>query len=727
MGDRSGIANPLGHTPETAAQDYSRFMDKLGDRASVIENAAWAYQDIRAEHVLKVVREAGLFPSELLDRLEDNDSYTRFSVVHYLNEKFGSGTSSRVYSQIGTLSDIENPMVPSVLQDLSMLRAARMNIVKRDLVDVFKSVPDLIQAADLKYSKDRRGLEPVRPNNRKLDIITVMRDGKPYHYYVSRKITDMFKRDPVEASAVASIIRAVSTPVRELLVAKNPLWMTKNVFRDFLTTMKNVPELKLHGAPVLMKYYAKAWREVWADVMKGERSKDIEDMMRDKMLVKHRHFTGWDDSMETELDRLAHDFGLSVAEARASKGARERLKQLWELVDKAGKVSDIVGKVAAYKYLNERTTRSRSEIGHMVRSRVGTPDIYRRGGWNTVTNNLFMFSNVGKEGLRAAYESFREDPSGYAWKTFVINILPHLVVAGIASGLIYKFLKSNDATKDNEKLLRSVKRIQRILDGVSEYDKSMYTVVPIGLTKSGKSAFLRIPVDYDGQFFGALAHKLIAGKFMGADGILNLAADQVPYRLNPILSTTGNLITYYINGQNPVDRFRGRNVIPDRDFAAGHPYTDKALARAAWESIGGGTFYKPAYDDLEKDETAWKKSMRVFGVNAFAQFYKESDQGIRERIDGAKKEIEKNKAVMGIKRTESLIRVVNGKVLTEEDLVNIASGGNKAAALSELRRLLVRKVGDVYLSELVNAKSREEKVAVIRLMMEDNFMQGGAE
>jgi hypothetical protein len=152
------------------------------------------------------------------------------------------------------------------------------------------------------------------------------------------------------------------------------------------------------------------------------------------------------------------------------------MKAFLKFLDKAGRVSEMTGKLAGYKYLTHETSRSQDEIAHVVRTRIGTPDTRRVGKWHQVVNNFFLFSNVNKEGWRAAGESFQEDPGTYIWKTILVNCLPKLFLLGLGSGIL-KALGGDDDDKWG-----------KIVKAIPEYDKRNYNIIPLGLTKEGKAA-----------------------------------------------------------------------------------------------------------------------------------------------------------------------------------------------------------------------------------------------
>jgi hypothetical protein len=291
---------------------------------------------------------------------------------------------------------------------------------------------------------------------------------------------------------------------------------------------------------------------------------------------------------------LATEFQVNGMEHLSAPGARNRLKQAYTFLDKLGRVSEITGKIAGYKLLKADAQRTPQEIGHVVRTRVGTPDYKRQGEAQAITNNLFLFSNVNKEGLRSALESFNEDRGGYVWKTVATNILPKLILAAVASGLGGETLK-------------------KIIEGIPNYDKRMYSIVPIGLNPQGKSIYLRIPEDYEGQFWGGLAWELMRGRVTGKEGAISLTAEQSPYRLHPLLEVSSDLFQYYVRGINPLDEYRGRSVLPDQVFRAGGAEAHKSMAKYAWKNLGGTVLYNPSGNQLvTTDESGLEKALKTF-------------------------------------------------------------------------------------------------------------------
>ncbi len=619
--NRADIANVGGHSAQTATVLLDTLHRRLGDRKyAVIEKAVNDYRQVREKLILPRVEASGIFTPELLQVMKDRTAYAKVSVQKFLEDAYGAGVTSKIYKQIGTLQDIENPFVATVLQDMSLLRAAKLNETKRSTIAHLYDF-GAAQPAEMRYSLDVKGRVPIDPKDPQQAVLTYMENGKPQHVYVSKVIADTFTHSPFEATKIGQIWATLQQPIRDILVSKNPVWMARNVIRDFRQTIKNNPEVKLRNTLTLAGYYKAAFGEVWRDVVKGERSADIARMKEERMLIPNRVYEAREMNFENELQRLAAEF--NHVEAVEAPGAWGRMKKVYNYLDKMGRVSEVSGKLAGYKYLKDKTSLPDADIAHRVRTRIGTPDYKRQGELQQLTNNVFLFSNVNKEGIRSAYEAFKQDKAAYIWKSIATNIVPKLLVMGAAA---------------------TVPEWKDFFDKVPNYDKRMYTIVPLGYDRNGKAVYARIPEDYEGQFFGALAWDIAHGKVTGKDSATEMIAAQSPYRLHPLIQVGTDLFQYYVKGMNPMDEFRGKNIIPETVFKAGGMEASKSMGKHVWKSLGGGITYEPLFNEFTPPRTIPEKILKTFPFNTIGTFIKISDQGLTEKMMESTGEIKQEQA-----------------------------------------------------------------------------------
>lgn len=717
-GERELMGNPLGYTEKTAKDTLEGMKTEMGaEKFKKLEEAAVEFQKLREELIIPRAEASGIYSPELIELMKDHKAYVRFGVSHWLDKTYGPGVSARVFKQVGTLSGIENPLVVTALQDLAVLRSAKINESKRSLIDHFRlNDPDAFEPAEMGWSSDVGARVPKEPANPRQALMTYLDGGKPVHVYVSKEIAKSYEAQPFEATKVAEILAKGMSGLRSVLVSKNPLWMARNVFRDIRQTYKNIPDigaLSPRDAARLAKAYNDAFKEAWRYVMRGQRSADIGEMQRGRMLVPGRVYEAREQSFENELERQAAEFLVDTGAVREATGARAKLRKFLEALDALGRVSEISGKIAGYKYLKPGW-RDPKEIAHIIRTRVGTPDYKRQGEAQALTNNLFLFSNVIKEGWRSSWESFNEDRAGYSWKTIAANLLPKAALAAAAAGLAGAFYK-------------------RVMDGISEYDKSNYTIVPVGLTQEWKSIYFRIPEDYEGQYWGALGWKLAHGKVFGKGGAVNLTAEQVPWRptnLNPFLSVGLDMLDYYGYGNNPTDEWRGRPVIREKAFEAGGAEAAKDLAKHAWRELGGTVVYDPARNELITTKGPIEEILRSFPGNILGTFLKISDRGIADRLRDVSQEVRKEKASGGIDVPKRIQQSINAAVKSKgapdrgdmrQLYLELRRDGKISRETSETEfqnryfRWAARVPRNPYVEGIVNAQSNAEKE---RLLME---------
>ena len=712
--ERIAIANPLGFSPTTAKATLEGLKEKLGEENfEQLQLLANKFQHLRDEFIISRAEASRIYSASFIQHMRDAANYVRFGVSHYLDKTFGPGATARIFKQVGTLSGIENPFIATVLQDLAVLRFAKMNESKLSLIDVMRSSRDpLFTPAEMRWSEDEGRRVPKEPANPRQALMTVIRDGQAEHVYISKRIADAYESQPFEATKIAEVWGDAMKWIRGALVTHNPIWMARNYPRDFLATVKNVPEVKLRNVPGLALLYGKSFKEAWRAVMQGTESPDIQTMERKRMLVPNRVWEAREQGVDNELERLAHEFSIDTGEAAEAVGARAKVEKVLDYINKWGRVSELTGKLAGFKYLQRRGTRSMQEIGHVVRSRVSTPDVKRRGEAQAITNNFAIFSNVGKEGTRSAWESFNEDRAGYIWKTIAINILPKLLLAAAGSGVVGEWYK-------------------RIIAGIPEYDKAQYGIVPVGLNSKGKSIYVRLPQDYEGQFFGALAWAAYKRQFFGKRGILHEAVEQIPWsptKLNPMLKVAYDLFQYYGLDINPMDEWRGRQVIGDLAFQAKGLPAAKDLAKHVWKELGGSVLYNPGTGELVRVKNFMEKILQTFPGTIVGTFLKISDQGIADRLRDVSGEVRREKA------SETL--AINKRITSSINKANKEKGGPDRGDMmqvwGELRsegkiprsttskefsnryfRWGARAEGNPYVQAIVNAPSNREKEALL--------------
>ncbi len=710
--ERKNIPNPGGMTEKTSLDALGKLKADLGpERFDALKKAYDDFQSAWQKHVVDKVREANMWSKELQEYAEKNLNYATFQHVREftgkLEEQIGYENSARVFKQVGTFAEIRNPFVATIMKGMALVRAAEINMAKKATTDFLlrNFGSDTIQKAKGRFNG--KFMEFKNVDSEKVGTIVYMEEGKLHAYYVPKGIAESFEREPHMAQMIMRVWNLMNVPIRNILVSRNPLWMAFNVPRDFIETWKNTPDLTMFK---LLQRYAQAVPHAYKEAFKGELTPTVRKMYENKELVIERHFRTLEtDDPMNELKDTMRSFGL--APQRYNNIVLKPLKALWDFLGNTGKFTERLGKVAGSIELQERVNRGtmgQMEKAHRVRQLVGTPDIHAGGYLKPFYNNIFLFSNVAMRGFYASYEAFRARPVDYLWKTTKYNVMPKLVMAAAAAGLLGDELK-------------------KIYAGVSEYYKTNYQVIPLGLTEKGKSVIITLPQDYAGTGIGALVWKASQGKWVGKKGMTAAMVQQTPYSFNPLLKVGADLANY-LSASQVYDDYRGKTVISDTEAKAADWHTAIKLAKYEAGQLGANAVYRFEYDDPARVKSDLEKMLDYPPGNVIGRYLKVTDYGNREQLEEVTDPVQQKAARRTLKINDKIkdsIRESGGKYDEKniEDLYEKlrndgtlepgASGSTFRQFKAKYNRFAEGRFDNYKIDAFVKATTSDEKAALL--------------
>lgn len=269
-------------------------------------------------------------------------------------------------------------------------------------------------------------------------------------------------------------------------------------------------------------------------------------------------------------------------------------------------------KVEAYQRLRARGLSPR-QAAHQVRNYVGLPNIQKKGVMVRVVKPLVPFWNVFTQGWRADIKVATNPNTAAGWwlKYMFTNGLARMLLAAAATGAIGAAIKE-------------------YFDGISEYYKTNYLAIPVGVMPGGdfekKVMMITIPEDETARAIGAVLSKVIrmAGPDdVKASGILDFGMGQFP-TFNPAI-TVPNAWSQALIGNNPLDPLRGKPIIPSDAFTAGGLNVIEPMAGWTLRQSGLLNFFR--YDPKANTTTELNMSA-IPGANKFLRV---TDQGYREQ------------------------------------------------------------------------------------------------
>lgn len=611
LNDRSKLANPLGFTPKTAGDQLNFIKNQLGEeRYKLVSEELPKYR----EAIKKIMDSPGakeFYNPELLQSIKDNPAYATYQVLDY----FDTNLPASIKHQVGTLKEISNPATSTVVKTISIIRAIERNQTKGKIIKFLKNNFEK-EIEPAKTIWNGKSHIPVDPKERGKALITVMEQGKFVGYYVDPYIAATMERMTVgHTNAVLETFKFFNQKAfRPLFITFNVGFQSFNAARDLMRTYKNLPT---YNPLQVINEYRKAAPAAYARAFELP-NKTIQEMEKSKILnITFNDLVAGETDEDKQIDSILNKYGLSPLETKKINKFIRPFEKVLDLIKRSGDFIETLPKVAGYNMLNGKLPNQ--ELASFIRTSIGSPDFMRKGAGYRWYNEVFLFSNAIKEGIRADFNIAFKNPqtrSGFWWKSALINFLPKLLMFAAAIGLFGDKLK-------------------KMFDNVSEYDKTNYTIVPMSID-GGKTIYLRIPQDETGRLYGGLLWKVINSASnqqnisQNLTDLLATAGGQIP-NISPLV-TSLSAISQYLAGQNPYDFFHGQNVIPDTQFKAGGLYSLKPFLIWEAQNLGLGTIMKTYITEQAPTNKQWYQQVLDAPIlsNILGRWLKVSDYGQRE-------------------------------------------------------------------------------------------------
>ena len=756
-GDRQEVANPLGYQPDfveglmevyevyedvgTVKADKEAHAKSSSDMKTTLGEARYAKLQLLAKEYRENLkgffeqgREEGIYSEELAQMFKDNAFYVPFKGAKYSGV---TRTTFGVKQMKGTLGNIENPANTGIEKAVSIIRAIERNKVTRKTIEFYQqNFPEEVTEASL----DSNG-RPIQPREKNLGLVTYMQDGKVKGFYVDSYIAQAIQKVPSGPLNIGvSVLRFWNSKLfRPLFITFNLGFQTFNLIRDMKRFWKNVPDMTILKT---MRLYSQSVRAskirafglptvpsqadleaydlinrleneqvlsiTYNDIIKGE---SIEDAQIDRILRE----VGVREVENTKLGELGERIGLTK-ETPIIKQAF----QIMDFIENLGNMIESLPKVAGVKELEGKMQPR--EMRSFVRKYVGSPDFLAGGRDKKNINEVFLFANAIFQGIRSDYEIATQPKSrGAYWlKTALSELGPKALMIMAGAGLFGEYLKE-------------------LFGKISEYDKTNYTTIPLGIDENGKAVYFRIPSDETGRLIGGTFWKLASAvsnpeqlaEYTTYTDIVSYAGGQVP-SVTPVVTTGFNLMQF-LAGENPYDFFRQRPLLTDDQQEAGGMERTKPFLAYMFQNMGGNIFVKLYTNEtVPKNPSLSEKiaSLPLVG-NVAGRFIRTSNYGEVEAIREVSGEIRQEKAREGLVNRRVVFDYVEQaqdksdaevRQLKKQMIQDIYGGFPKTPEERTQARnlekrfdtLRIRGTADARVDALVVAQSNAEKVALLR-------------
>lgn len=678
-GDRSELANPRGISPDVAETLRVAMSNTLTTAQRTVLHDSIDRFRAAVTQVAEDAYAAGLYTDALHDQIKDNPAYVSFRVLDHIERD----VTSRVYKQIGTLKDITNPADATMLKTLVTIRAIEHQKMKVAVFDFLQQhfPGDIAQAQEIGSPKGRR---PIESTDKQEELITYYEKGKLRGKYVEPYIADSLNNVSVGHNlAIVSVLRFInSTVFRPVFTTFNVGFQSFNFGRDFLRTWKNAPGMSL--AKIAQRYVqARHLARVRAFGLPAKPSvalkrahEDLLDAETNKMLsVTMNDLNAGREVQDTQIEETLSKMGLGgfqpTPTSRWGK-VLTPLKAVLGFIEHTGNFIETLPKAAViYQFKGQGSIADiPADQRSLIRRKIGSPDFLAGGTFKPITNELFLFSNAITQAIRADVEvatdsgagggggtkgpggSARPGASGagrspraaFWWKTAALNILPKIMMFAALLALAHR--KKGDEEQEDD----SLDTLRRTLEGISEYDQTNYTNIPLGLDAQGHSIYLRLPQDDFGRLIGGLAWKALR-IFRGDKDVVQTAMQVLDYTsgqfpgLTPTLTGLSD-IAQFAAGRNVYDPFRSRFLFTDDELKAGGRTTAQKFVGYEFQQLGGGIVWK--FYPGEQRPLAKTPGQRILDLpvlsNVIGRWLRISDLGQIERLRSTQGKVQREEA-----------------------------------------------------------------------------------
>jgi hypothetical protein len=656
QGDRAKIANPLGITPEIAAELEASLKKKLGKDFDRVKNGILEWKRNIRVHLIDDLIASGIPSPELAKQLrETNETYLRFDVLEHLAEG-----DQLLAEQIGTLKKIANPLLATVIHDMALRNYIDRTNAVRHTVAFLRSMGI---GRDAEFTGTGRYRKLAGTEAPGFTALKWTHEGRPTAWEVPNDVAAAFKRDPGHFEVTSRFLKVVNNIFRKEFITYNPGWAIFNFWKDHREAFRVTPGFHpFKRARIYAQVSYETAKAFWNNDLTARELKMLDERGiyapgQAVYDLKARHE---DDVFAAIAYRVGATDQLHRNEIRKPlyRAVRRILHLLAASMRSPGDFTERAIRQYADQYLEEtQPGMSAQERAAVVRNRIGAPGAYRGGASKALANNVFLFSNIATQGYRANWEALRDNPAEFVAKTVAFDMASAVAVAAAIRGAL-KFLPD-----DLQKELRA------ICEMIPDYDLANYTVIPIGWARDDKfegvwkpgmpidekgrplphtkAVYLRIPHGHFGQFVHAMTWKIVKG--LKATDIAQLYNQNFPYaagQASPVFDAIRYPLVYGFTGKAPVDSFSGYPIMSETDAKARSAESWAKVARASWNELGG-SLYRFDTTDTPKIQSEIEKILdpRIpgtsipipFAKNILGRLVRVSDRGygetLRERED----------------------------------------------------------------------------------------------
>lgn len=639
---RENLANPLGIQSSSAKAMYEFAQKKYTpEQWEILTEAKKKFHDI-IHDVYKQAHDQGMFTEDTWENVieKDKEHYMTYQVADYIDKQYVSG---RIIQAKGTFKEVENPVVSTMLKTISIIKAINRQKAIREFENIWKrDFPNEIHASEGQRTKsgDPNGFRDRENHGR----IEYYKDGKWSGLDVDPAIAHIFEKyEPEHIGVVMKALSFANSKFKPMVTTYNlGFAFYSNIMRDNPRAFKNIMTIMMSNPssrsfanaltyiPEYLAAYVKSFKHS-KDYAGGKLTDLTKEMLEQKSLsATSFYFNDYDPNANENINAVHRRYNfmyknLGLKDKPFDKfldkhGPTRAFNKVLNGIQYAAAIMEYNTKITGYQILKKKLGNAEA-AGFYVRNYVGTPNFLEKGMVTRQMNDVFIFSNVILQGLRSDVQlATKPATRGAYWLTHGISTLVPSMIMG--AGMYGMFGDE----------------IKKMYANMPEYMKSNYYCVPLGMTGEGKTVYWTLPMDDVSRLIHSITIKgneAVAGDLKQPEQIVKLPLSMFPSEAPPIKVVSAWVD--YLNGQNPKDDLYGRDIIGEKNFTAGGYYALNDMMKWSVNNTGVHLpFYNPTRETFNE--------YLVNNLPLFRRVIRESNAGVKEKLDAAGKQVSKERA-----------------------------------------------------------------------------------
>lgn len=554
------------------------------------------FEDAWQKHIVEPVIKSGLVTDSLADAMRKNKNYVYYAVVQSIKDhgEMYKRAPRPLKEMWGTLRDTTNPITSTIEHGLNLLFMAHTNDVKRNIV---RKLPE-----EFKRKAKRIGGNWENPNSQNEDTLVIFRDqGKEEAWVVPSVMVDGIEIGlKTQTSEFLKLLSSKSEYFRDLYTTFQPAFQTANLLRDGFNLLVNAfNPMKtreiLRPTYKMFRSYVSVLSEVLSRNPQTAKAleKEIIDLWQEGIPMStysyQSRYAGEDGGVIEPYQRILSSFQRDKKPIKASREIRAiplignlladyiiegTPGKAWHAatskVKSIGRQIEYLPKRAAARYYKpflQQGVLTKAEYNMLVRE-SGSPNFLNKGSLTPLINSVYMFFNPGMQALYRDYNLALK--SGGVMTKRMLAASMNMGFWSAMTQYVYSMLLGDDW--------------RDFWDRVPKHDKDRGFIIPIGISRRGKSAYFVIPHDEQTAIFKRATRELLESRNATlGQTIFNLVkATTTPIRdrfdmsLQPQFQIIADLLTA-ANGEIPRDTLSNKPIMTESEFE------DKGYA--AWALI----------------------------------------------------------------------------------------------------------------------------------------------